>query len=261
MPFDCGSYTIEAEDNLGGVGWSGNCKCWPCPTCGPQNERRLKRWIAAGRPDRFITLSCVEGYLGCPILARERMAEVWNLVVRRFRRLKPTNKCEYAVICEKHLNGWPHLHIAWKGPWIDQGWLSKQMDELLQSPVVWVQRVYSYRGTIHYLTKYMTSGLHQFGSKNRYWFSQGYPRRKKERQRLHRFAITKTNRRNRSFAEMLAEWERLGRNVQYLQGGGAAWGHWWATGPPPKPAERGYWHFRSGIPHLRTKRGWLMGGA
>jgi len=256
VPFDCGLSTIEADDNLGGVGFPINCNCWRCPNCVERLHRKLRRQIASGRPNRFITLSCREGHLGDPLLAREAMRDAWNLIVRRWRRLKPTNKCEYSVVVEQHENGYPHFHIAWKGAWIDQDWLSKQMAELLDSPIVDVRRVYSYRGVVSYLTKYLSKAPHQYGTMKRFWFSQGYPRTKRERQVLHRFNLKDGHRRNQSFAAMLADWQRLGRNVQYLQWGGAAWGHWWPTGPPIDPAKNGRWHYRSGIPHLRTKQGW-----
>lgn len=237
VPFDCGISTIEAEDNLGGIGFPINCNCWRCELCVARLRRRLKGWIASGRPNRFITLSCLEGYLGCPILARDRMAKVWNLVVRRWRRLNPGKTCEYSVVCEAHENGYPHLHIAWLGGWIDQRWLSKQMAELMDSPVVDVRAVKGWRGIAHYLAKYLGKAPHQFGTMNRYWFSKGYPRTKRERQALHRFSLKDGRRRNQSFAEMLAEWWRQGRNVQYLQWGGAAWGQWWPMGPSPPRTE------------------------
>lgn len=256
MPFDCGTSTIEADDNLGGIGFPINCNCWRCPACAPRNQRRVKRWIAAGRPDRFITLSCREGAFGDPVIAAQKQRAAFNLVVHRWRRLKPTNECEYAVICEEHENGYPHLHIAWKGGWIDQGWLSRQMAELMDSPIVDIRRIYSYRGAVNYLTKYMAKGLYQFGTLKRFWFSQGYPRTKRERLRLHRFKLEKGHHRNRSFDEMIADWVRQNKTVQYLQQGGAAWGHWWKTGPPVDPAPNGYWRYRRGFPHFKTKQGW-----
>lgn len=234
MPFDCGTSTIEADDNLGGVGFPINCNCWRCQDCAPRNNRRLRRWIRAGRFNRFITITCREGRLGDPVLAAIEQREAFNLAVRRWRRLKPGNKCEYAVVCEQHENGYPHLHIAWKGGWIDQRWLSQQMAELTDSPIVDVRAVWGWGGMTHYLTKYLAKGPHQFGTLKRFWFSQGYPRTKRERRATMRFKSKDMRRRNRSFAEMIADWKRENKSVQYLQWGGAAWGHWWATGPPQK---------------------------
>jgi hypothetical protein len=233
VPFDCGVSTIEADDNLGGVGFPINCNCWRCLGCEPRNKRRLRRQIAAGRPNRFITLSCREGAFGDPVIAAAKQRKAWNLVVHRWRRLNPGKTCEYAVVCEEHKNGYPHLHIAWLGGWIDQRWLSEQMEGQMNSPIVDVRAVKGWYGVASYLASYLKKAPHQYGTMKRFWFSQGYPRTKRERKVLHRFNLKDGHRRNHSFAEMLAEWARLGRNVQYMQWGGAAWGHWWATGPPP----------------------------
>jgi len=261
LDFNCGVDAIEAEDNLGGGAFSRNCNCWPCDRCGPRKRARLIQDIAAGHPNRFITITCREGQFATEEIAAERLAWTWNIIVRRWRRLKPGNVCQYSVVREAQENGWPHLHVAWSGAWIDWGWLKAQCTELLNSPQVDVRLIRNPKRAAGYIAKYLGKAPHRFGTLKRYWFSKGY---RKEPLRVRKSVFPsrlKFRDSRRTMYEVRCWLERLFVDYQEHPGGALSW-EYKPEPPRPKPKpEPAYWHFRSGIPHLRTKRGWLMGGA
>jgi hypothetical protein len=258
VPFDCGISAIEAEDNLGGGAFPRNCNTWPCEICQPRKRVRLIFDIAAGHPNRFITMTLREGQFATPEIGAERLAWAWKIIVQRWRRLKPGNKCEFAVVREAQVNGQPHLHIAWSGDWIDWGWLRKQADELLNSPHVHIRFIYDPKRAARYIAKYLGKAPHRFGTGKRYWFSRNY--RKEPRQA--RVSVFPSRLRfresNRTMVEVRRWLKSLFIEYQEHNGGAITWNNKYEH-PPPKPKrEPAYWHFRSGIPHLRTKRGWSV---
>lgn len=174
MAFNCGVDAIEAGDNLGGGAFPFNCDCWGSECCGERRRRRLVAELASGKPNRFITITCREGQFETPEIGSERLSWAWKIIVQRWRRLHPGKKCEYGVVREAQENGWPHLHIAWHGPWISREWLSQQTAELLNSPQTAVKLVRGIGKVARYIAKYVGKKPHQFGTSKRYWFSEHY---------------------------------------------------------------------------------------
>lgn len=256
MQFDCGSIAIEAEDSLGGGAFPRNCNCWPCQICAPRKRARLIREIAAGHPNRFITITCRENQFATPEIGAERLAWFWKIVVQRWRRLKSTNQCEFAVVREAQENGWPHLHIAWRGGWVDWEWLRDQAAELLNSPHVDIRFIYNPKQAARYIGKYLGKAPHQFGTLKRYWFSAGY---RKERLQRHPSVFRSELRfrdYGRSMSALIADLKRQNRVVQYLANGAIAWGRFWREKPVPLNKDPPRIRYRSGIPHLYYKEGW-----
>jgi len=174
MAFNCGTDAIEAGDNLSGGAFPFNCGSWGCEYCSARRRRRLARDIRAGEPNRFITLTCREGQFETPEIGARMLAWAWKIIVQRWRRLKPSNTCEFAVVREAQQNGWPHLHIAWRGGWIDREWLSTQTAELLNSPQTDVKLIRGVSKVAYYIAKYIGKSPHKFGDLKRYWFSKNY---------------------------------------------------------------------------------------
>ncbi len=87
-------------------------------------------------------------------------------------------KLPFICVFEATKLGWPHLHILLRSQWIDQRWLSAQMADLIQSPVVDIRRIKSRQQVVSYVAKYCGKAPKQFGSCKRYWKSQDYEQRK-----------------------------------------------------------------------------------
>jgi len=111
---------------------------------------------------------------------------------------------------EAHESGFPHLHIMLRSLWIDRHWLSEQMADIADSPIVSIQRI-DHQGKIAgYVAKYCGKAAHRFGNCKRYYFSQDYritPRRQfkpvYDRQ-------GKWEREPGSINTFVANWQRLG---------------------------------------------------
>jgi hypothetical protein len=109
--------------------------------------------------------------------AESRAAELsnaWRIVVKRARRKFTKVRLEFLAVFEETLKGEPHLHIVARAPYIPQRWLSEQMAELIQAPIVDIRKVNSAVGAARYVAKYVAKGPRAFGSLKRYWQSPGY---------------------------------------------------------------------------------------
>jgi len=256
VAFPCSVEAVEAEDNKGGGAFPRKCNCWPCCNCAPGKLWNLKKDIADGDPNRFITITCREGEFETPEEAAFEQRYAFTKAIQNWRRLDPKNKCEYFVVREAHENGMPHLHAAWRGKWIDQAWLSNEMARFINSPIVHIKQVTHKRGAAYYMAKYLGKAPHQFGKMKRYWCSRGWRRKRKDApKRLFREEL-RFRPRGRTMYQVLDELFRW--KIDYTVIGGKA--VIWHTPPrppprPPKP-ETPYIHYRSGIPHWRSSKGW-----
>jgi len=59
--------------------------------------------------------------------------------VKRVRR--KYGKFEYIAVKEKTKSGLIHLHILYRGSYMDQEWISKTWEEIHKAPVVWIEHV------------------------------------------------------------------------------------------------------------------------
>lgn len=247
MRFDCGTISLEAEDAHGGGAFPVNCNCWPCEVCAPRKRWRLIKEIEAGRPNRFITLTVREGEFATAEIAAERLAWAWKIIVQRWRRLKPGNKCEFFVVREAQRNGQPHLHIAWHGGWIDWAWLKAQMLELLNSPHVDVRAIHNPQGAGSYIAKYLGKAPHRFGTMKRYWCSRGWRKVARLRQRsVFRFERRQWRVRLAAIAEVFADAQRRALRPQWLPHRGIGWGRFWRE-PPRSTSPPCRWRYQGGF--------------
>lgn len=253
MPFNCGDDAVEADDNLGGGAFPRNCNAWTCDVCRPKRRKRLIAEVLSGRPNRFITITCRENQFASPDIGARELAYAWKRVVQRWRRLKPGNKCQYFCVMEAQVNGWPHIHIAWRGPWIDQPWLKAQMAELINSPHVDVRLIRDQQKVAWYVAKYVGKSPHKFTTSKRYWCSRDYRGDwRKEHKSIFRFD-RKQWRISRTMQQVEADWRRQNRNIQYLQSGGIAWGRWWNEIKPPKRKRGRSLRYIGGFPKYVSK--------
>jgi len=256
MAIICGTDAVEAEDNLGGGAFPRNCGSWHCEICAPQNQARLRRKVRSGQPNRFITITCREGQFPNVDIGAERLAWAWKIVVKRWKRLKPTNKCEYLVVREAQKNGWPHLHIAWRGDWIDREWLSAQMAELLNSPQTDVKLIRGAAQVAYYIAKYMGKEPHRFGTLKRYWSSKNYCIKKDDR---HKPIFRKELRfrpRGRTMYQVRDELDRWNVDYTVLYGKMMIWHTPWVPPPKREKIEPKRLLYHNGFLRYHTSKGW-----
>lgn len=79
--------------------------------------------------------------------------------------------------------GEPHLHLLLRAPFIPQKWLSEQMNELIEAPIVDIRKVGHARNAGRYVAKYVGKGPKPFAALKRYWTSQGYNLEEKRKRR------------------------------------------------------------------------------
>lgn len=170
----CRTGSIRASTHNGEVIAELKCKSWRCEFCAPERQAQLQSMCINGTPNRFITITCRLGEFRRPECAAKAIAIAWRTAVQRWRRLKSWHKCQYIAVFEATEQGWPHLHILWRGHWLAQRWLSDQMTELLNSPIVDVRKIDNVRRRAFYVAKYFSEAPVRFGTCKRYWTSKTF---------------------------------------------------------------------------------------
>jgi hypothetical protein len=132
----CGDYSLR-RDGL----HSGDCRCawcrsWLCEQCRPKRQEKLIDLGKAGKPTRFLNLTSRRKRGLSANIAAKRLVWSFQTAMKRWQRISKAHRAEYLIVFEGTKMGWPHLHVLWRGPWIDQKWLSAQMHDLHDSPVV-----------------------------------------------------------------------------------------------------------------------------
>jgi len=150
------------------------CKSWSCPDCSKLRRRSLIREGKDGKPNRFITLTVNPAWFSSPEERAAQLSKAWRLVVAAFRHRWPMREAEYLAIFEATQKGEPHLHILWRGGWVDQRWLSAQLRERMGAPIVDVRQVKGEQQVAEYVTKYVSKRNVKFGTLKRYWRSKKY---------------------------------------------------------------------------------------
>ena len=170
----CGEHTLVNEKEDGYVAVSMKCRSWICPDCHEDRRRQLIALAHGGKPNRFITLT-VSARWGTGRLERAyELSRAWRNIVKALKRKHPGKTLNYLCVLEAQKNGEPHLHIAFRGPWVDQAWLSDQMKARMGAPIVDVRYVNKSSRLAGYIAKYIGKGSVRFGNLKRYWSSKGY---------------------------------------------------------------------------------------
>lgn len=177
----CGGWSLEKHDGSGIRAITLFCRSWSCPDCLPYRVRGLKRAAADGNPTTFITLTVNPAHGQSPEARARELSDAWRIVVKRARRKFRKCPLEYLAVFEETKKGEPHLHILARAPYIPQRWLSDQMAELIEAPVVDIRAVHSKRHVAVYVAKYVGKGPKAFGSLKRYWQTPRYVPSKKKK--------------------------------------------------------------------------------
>ena len=150
------------------------CKCWHCSECRPLRTWQLLQEAKQGRPDLFITLTWRTRADVSPGQAAVLLAHAWRSVRAKYLRAHGPKSLPFLAVFEKTKKGQPHIHIVARCKWLDQAWLLKQLDEQIQSPNVWIERVHGKSKVAAYVTKYISKNPERFEGVKRYWRSTDY---------------------------------------------------------------------------------------
>jgi len=171
----CGEASLVNHGHLKVRAITLRCRAWSCSYCQPWRTGRLIGLAKSGKPNTFITLT-VNPKSGPNPEARARaLVDAWRQVTRRAKRYYGYKTIPYLCVFEATGKGEPHLHILARCKWIDQKWLSAQMRQLINAPIVDIRRIRGSRHVAHYVAKYVGKGPGQFGTCKRYWHTRDYP--------------------------------------------------------------------------------------
>ena len=151
-----------------------HCNSWQCPVCKERRAARLVMQARDGKPNTFITLTVNPGVEASPDHRAALLARSWRIIRKRAMRKYGYAKLPFIAVFEKTKRGEPHLHILARRKWLDQGWLSDQMAELMRAPIVDIRRVKSGKQIAKYVSKYIGKDPHRFGTTKRYWSTQDW---------------------------------------------------------------------------------------
>lgn len=150
------------------------CRSWLCPECSHFRRKRLIADCQAGQPNRFVTLTVNPHWFDSPEERAKRLSAAWRKIVALYRRKWPNRELHYAAVFEETTRGEPHLHLMLRSGWLDQKWLSAQMEKEMGAPIVDVRWVRSQKQVVSYIHKYISKRSIKFGNCKRYWYSAHY---------------------------------------------------------------------------------------
>jgi len=214
------------------------CGSWKCEICAPQRRKQLMAIAASGKPNICLTLTS-RYEPGSDQHAHYRsLHSAWRVLVKRILRQlsKPPNerwvmttpdgdeyqdlraiaitrktkanqikRLNYMAFAEETENGEPHLHILLRTVFIPQEWISQQMRQIINAPIVWIERIKSAKTAIAYVSKYVTKAPAQFGKSRRYWVSRWYQLIKYERTKRSLYDRINTRVVFQDFSELVLE--------------------------------------------------------
>jgi len=148
-------------------------------------RKQVAAQAQAGRATKFITLT-VNPLEGEDADDRAvKLARAWRLLVKRIKRYYGYKTFEYFCVFEATKKGEPHLHILARVGWISQKWLSKQLKDITNAPVVDIRKVQDGRHVAHYLAKYVGKEPGKFGTCKRYWATHNWTTKPKPQEVAH----------------------------------------------------------------------------
>jgi len=150
------------------------CNSWFCVHCAIRRRRRVIAQAMDGAPTTFITLTVNPAFGFDPVDRAKHLVRAWRHVVRAAKARYGYKRIPYFAVFEKTKKGEPHLHILCRVKWIDQKWLSDQMDKLMSSPIVDIRKVERSGKAAYYVSKYLGKDPTPFGRLKRYWQTQDW---------------------------------------------------------------------------------------
>lgn len=150
------------------------CRSWRCDVCAPGRKNQLMAEAFAGQPTTFLTLTHIRRPGDNPNLIAKDLARAFQILMKRIKRKLGKTRIPYLAVFEATKQGWPHLHVLLRMPYVEQAWISEQMDQLVGSPIVDIRRITNQKRAAWYVAKYAGKEPHKFGTCKRYWQTQDY---------------------------------------------------------------------------------------
>lgn len=153
------------------------CRSWQCEECAPRRASQLRALAKGGNPTRFLTLTIRFNDGDDPDAKARDLARAWRLLRARICKKHKIKQVQFLAVWERTKRGAPHLHIFMRGRFLKQKWLSEQMDDLINSPVVDIRKINNAKKAANYVTAYITKDNAKFEGCKRYWRSQTWDQR------------------------------------------------------------------------------------
>lgn len=170
----CGEQSAVKRESEGFTAVSLRCRAWTCCDCVDRRKRQLIAQAMSGTPCTFLTLTSRRDASKTPDQAALEISRAWRLVRLRLMRHFRWKKLPFLAVMEATELGWPHLHLLLRSRYIPVKLISKWMDEIIQSPVVWIEKIGNKSRVAGYCAKYCGKCAHKFGTAKRYWQSKDY---------------------------------------------------------------------------------------
>ena len=165
------AYTQEGDERRA---FCLKCRSWRCVRCGPAKRNRMTHLANEAAPTAFLTLTVDPKAFESPLAASRAMGEAWGKLMKRAKRHRGDVPQEYLMVWERTKAGNPHIHALLRGPFINQAWWSEQWDELVQSPIVYIEGVSRDRRAARYVTKYLLKDPDPFARGHAYRVSRNF---------------------------------------------------------------------------------------
>lgn len=192
------------------------CNCWGCDTCEPKRKKQLIAEGMGGAPCTFLTLTYRANDQETPEQAAPKLSRAWRLLRLRILRKYHWRKLPFLAVMEKTENGWPHLHILLRTRYIDWKYISDVMKELINSPVVRIEKITNKSRAAGYCAKYCGKAAQKFKKTKRYWQSPDYDLREEKKEEDDKSFLDQWQRLNTHILVWSAGQEELGRKLQWF---------------------------------------------
>jgi len=170
----CGKSTFIREENGVFEAKRFFCKSWRCPRCAPQRKKRLTKEAYLGNPNTFLTLTVRRLSCESPDEGARRLVIAFRRMRQEIQRKKGIGPIPFLAVFEETENGWPHLHILMRAPFINQKWISDFMARRMDSPVCWIVRLKSRKKAAAYVAKYLSKNPVRFTGCQTTWRNSKY---------------------------------------------------------------------------------------
>jgi len=144
------------------------CGRWSCAECAGRKRNRIMAEIFAGDPQKMFVLTTLPHPEWSPAYRLARINDAWEKLIRRIRKRDPG--FQYYRVTEWTKANAPHFHVAFRGKFIPQDWLSDQWFSLTGAYMVWIEKVKGTARAVRELSKYLSksvrfNALHHLGSR------------------------------------------------------------------------------------------------
>lgn len=150
------------------------CKRWSCQQCNPDCRRNVIGRAKEGNPNVFLTLTCKHDKYSTPDEAARDMKRALVLFRRKLQREHGIEKLPFIVVFEKHKDGFPHMHILCRMPYVHWRKLRAYWEAIIGAYMVDVRFIKKKTQVLFYVTKYIGKDLAAFKGCKRWWRSHNY---------------------------------------------------------------------------------------